>query len=503
MDRGAGILMHIASLPGNFGIGTLGKEAYDFADFIKKAGFKYWQILPLGHTGYGESPYQCFSAFAGNPYFIDFELLKEKGLLKEEDYINEDYGDSSVQIDYGKIFEVKYDILKKAYENFKTNNLEEIKKEFEDFKNKKAFWLEDYSLYMAIKYKFDLKSWYEWDDELKRRDRAAIDKYKTELKDEIEYWSFIQYLFYKQWKDLKEYVNDLGIKIIGDIPIYVASDGADTWSMPENFQINQETLEPISVAGCPPDAFSETGQLWGNLIYNWDNMKKNNYEWWKTRIKESLSLYDVLRIDHFRGFESYWSIPFGDETAQNGEWVKGPGIDLFNEIKKELGEVNIIAEDLGFLTDDVREFLKETGFPGMRILQFAFDGNAENVYLPHNYCKECIAYTGTHDNDTFLGWYEKTSSKEERKRAKLYLGLNGRPEGYNWGFLRGIWSSIADVAIAPTQDFLNLGNDARMNFPSTMGFNWMWRVDKSKLTDELAEKIYKFNEMYGRCESNE
>ena len=503
MDRGAGILMHIASLPGDFGIGTLGKEAYNFADFIKKAGFKYWQILPLGHTGYGDSPYQCFSAFAGNPYFIDFELLKDENLLKEEDYINEDYGDSSVKIDYGKIFEVKYDILKKAYENFKTSNLDEVKKEFQDFKDEKASWLEDYSLYMAIKYKFDLKSWYEWDDKLKRRDKAALDKYKIELEDEIEYWSFLQYLFYKQWKELKNYVNDLGIEIIGDIPIYVASDSADTWSMPENFQINQETLEPIAVAGCPPDVFSETGQLWGNVIYNLDNMKKNNYKWWKTRIKESLTLYDVLRIDHFRGFESYWSIPYGDKTAQNGKWVKGPGIDLFNEIKKELGELNIIAEDLGFLTDDVIEFLKETGFPGMKILEFAFDGNADNAFLPHNYSRKCIAYTGTHDNDTVLGWYEKTSSKEERKRAKLYLGLNARPEGYNWGFLRGVWSSIADVAIAPTQDFLSLGNDARMNFPSTMGSNWMWRVDKNKLTDELAKKIYKFSEVYGRCEGNE
>lgn len=503
MDRGAGILMHIASLPGKFGIGTLGKEAYDFADFIKKAGFKYWQILPLGHTGYGDSPYQCFSAFAGNPYFIDFDLLKDEGLLKEEDYMNENYGDNPAEIDYGKIFDVKYEVLKKAYKNFKISKLNDIKKEFEDFKNEKSFWLEDYSLYMAIKYSFELKSWYEWDDELKRRDEAAICKCKTELKDEIEYWSFLQYLFYKQWKELKDYVNELGVEIIGDIPIYVASDSADTWSMPENFEIDQETLEPISVAGCPPDIFSETGQLWGNLIYNWDNMKKNKYQWWKTRVKESLSLYDVLRIDHFRGFESYWSIPFGDETAKNGKWVKGPGIDLFNEIKKELGDLNIIAEDLGFLTDDVVEFLEETGFPGMKILQFAFDGNAENVYLPHNYCNKCIAYTGTHDNDTILGWYQKTSSKDERKRAKDYLGLNARPEGYNWGFLRGIWSSIADVAIAPTQDFLSLGNEARMNLPSTMGINWMWRVEKNQLTDELADKIYKFNKMYGRCESNE
>ncbi len=503
MNRGAGILMHIASLPGRFGIGTLGKEAYEFADFIKKAGFKYWQILPLGHTGYGDSPYQCFSAFAGNPYFIDFDLLKDEGLLKEEDYINEDYGDDLNSIDYGKIFITKYEVLKKAYKTFKESNLDIMEKEFKEFKDEKSFWLDDYSLYMALKYNFNLKSWYEWSDELKRRDKETISKYKVELKDEIEYWSFLQYLFYKQWRELKDYVNDLGIEIIGDIPIYVASDSADTWSMPENFLINKETLEPIAVAGCPPDIFSETGQLWGNLIYDWDYMKKNKYKWWKTRIKESLTLYDVLRIDHFRGFESYWSIPFGDETAKNGKWVKGPGIELFDEIKNEIGEVNIIAEDLGFLTDDVRKFLKDTGFPGMRILEFAFDGKPDNEYLPHNYCRKCIAYTGTHDNDTCLGWYEKTSSKEERQRAKEYLGLNGRPEGCNWGFIRGIWSSIADVAIAPTQDFLNLGNEARMNLPSTIGSNWKWRVEKGELTEKLAEKIYKFSKMYGRCESNE
>lgn len=499
MNRRSGILMHIASLPGNFGIGTLGKKAYNFADFISKAGFRYWQILPLGHTGYGDSPYQCFSAFAGNPYFIDFEILEDEGLLNKDDYVNEDYGDNDISIDYGKIFDSKYKVLKRAYKNYKKMSLDVIKKEFEEFKNEKAFWLEDYSLYMALKYNFELKSWYEWDEDIKRRDENSIEKYKFELKDEIDYWSFLQYLFYKQWKQLKQYVNKLGIEIIGDIPIYVAADSADTWSKPENFQINDTTLDPLVVAGCPPDAFSETGQLWGNLIYNWDYMKKEKYKWWKIRVKESLSLYDVLRIDHFRGFESYWSIPFGDKTAKNGKWIKGPGIDLFNEIKNELGELNIIAEDLGFLTVDVRKFLKETGFPGMRVLQFAFDGKAENAYLPHNYCEKCIAYTGTHDNDTFLGWYQKTSSKFERERARNYLGLNEIPEGLNWGFIRGIWSSVADITIAPTQDFLNLGNEARMNLPSSLGGNWSWRVQEAQLTDDLANKIYQLNKMYGRC----
>lgn len=499
MDRGAGIIMHIASLPGDFGIGTLGEEAYKFADFIKDAGLKYWQILPLGHTGYGDSPYQCFSAFAGNPYFIDFKILEEQGLLKADDYENENYGENKGEIDYGTLFLAKYNALKKAYRNFKENKNNEIEEKFNEFKIEKQFWLEDYSLYMAIKYHFKLKSWYNWDEDIKRRDKESIDSYKELLKDDIEYWSFIQYLFYDQWDRLKEYVNSLDIKIIGDIPIYVAEDSVDTWSHPENFKINMKTLEPLAVAGCPPDVFSETGQLWGNLIYNWDEMESNEYKWWIKRVEESLKLYDILRIDHFRGFESYWQIPYGEKTAINGKWEKGPGMKLFKKINEKLGEVKIIAEDLGYLTDDVRVFLKETGFPGMRVLQFAFDGNFDNEYLPHRYIKNCIAYTGTHDNDTFLGWYEKTARKEETEIAEEYLGLN-EDEGYNYGFIRGVWGSIADVAITTMQDFLNLGNEARINLPSTLGTNWKWRVDESSLNEELSTKIYKFTKMFGRCE---
>ena len=498
MSRGAGILMHIASLPGEYGIGTLGKEAFKFAEFLETAGLKYWQILPLGHTSYGDSPYQCFSAFAGNPYFIDYDILREEGILREEDYKNENYGDNLEKIDYGTIFESKNKVLKRAYNNFKKGKLKELAQKVDKFKEENSFWLEDYALYMSLKNHFNLVSWQEWPDDIKKREPEAIKKYKESLKDEIEFWSFVQYLFFEQWNALKDYTNSLGIEIIGDIPIYVAEDSVDAWSAPENFKMNLKEMKPLFVAGCPPDMFSETGQLWGNPIYDWDAMKKNNYKWWISRIKESLKLYDIVRIDHFRGFEAYWQIPYGEPTAVNGKWVKGPGMSLFNAVKKELGEINVIAEDLGFLTDEVKEFLKETGYPGMKILEFGF-GGGDSEYLPHNYIKNCIAYTGTHDNDTFLGWFEKTGTKKEVRNAIKYLGLN-EEEGYNWGFIRGIWSSVADTAIAPMQDFLNLGNEARVNLPSTLGTNWQWRAKKEDINENLANKIYKFTKLYGRCE---
>ena len=385
--------MHIASLPGKFGIGTFGKESYEYVDFLFKSGLKYWQILPLGQTGYGDSPYQSFSAFAGNPYFIDFDILKSEGLLKEEEYLNENYGDNKEYIDYGLLFKVKYEVLKRAYNTFKYTNNTELKEKIIVFKEKNKFWLEDYSLYMSIKERFDLKSWQEWDEDIKKRTPLAMERYKNELKDEIEFWSFIQFLFFKQWNELKEYANKKGISIIGDIPIYVAEDSADVWSNPDAYLIYTETLEPIVVAGCPPDAFSKTGQLWGNPIYDWSYMEKRQYKWWIKRVEESLKLYDVVRIDHFRGFESFWEVPYGDETAINGRWTRGPGMKLFDAIKKELGEINVIAEDLGFLTDEVIKFLRESSFPGMKVLQFAFDEREESNYLPHTYTRNCIAYT--------------------------------------------------------------------------------------------------------------
>ena len=498
MERRAGVIMHIASLPGKFGIGTFGKEAYEYVEFLYKSGMRYWQILPLGQTGYGDSPYQSFSAFAGNPYFIDFDILKDEGILSKAEYINENYGDNEEYIDYGLLFNIKYIVLRRAYENFKKSHNFLLKEYFESFKEENNWWLDNYSLYMAVKGKFNLASWQEWDDDIKKRRPEAIELYRNELSDEIEFWSFIQFLFFKQWNELKSYANEKGIKIIGDMPIYVAEDSADVWSNPEAYLIYEETLKPISIAGCPPDAFSETGQLWGNPLYDWNYMEKTGYKWWIKRVEESLKIYDVVRIDHFRGFESYWEIPYGDTTAINGEWVKGPGIKLFNAIKESLGEINVIAEDLGFLTNEVKEFLEETGFPGMKVLQFAFDEREESNYLPHTYTNNCIAYTGTHDNDTFRGWFELTGNKSDVKYCKEYLALT-EEEGYNWGFIRGAWASVADVSIALMQDFLNLGNETRVNFPSTLGGNWKWRIKEGSYNTELADKIYKYTKMYGRC----
>ena len=498
MNRGSGIIMHIASLPGKYGIGTFGKEAYDFGDFMKKAGQKYWQILPLGPTSFGDSPYQSFSAFAGNPNFIDLDILRKDGLLKLEDYDSINFGKNSEDIDYGLIFKEKLKILRKAYDNFNLKKIEDLK----EFQEKEAYWLDDYSLYMALKNHFDLKSWQTWDEDIRLRKKEAMSRYEVELKEEISYWKFLQYEFYKQWNALKSYVNDLGIEIIGDMPIYVAEDSADVWGNPEAFLLHKKTLKPLEVAGCPPDIFAATGQLWGNPIYDWNYMEKTDYKWWVDRIRQSLNLYDVLRIDHFKGFESYWAIPYGDKTAENGEWVKGPGIKVFNAIKDELGDVNIIAEDLGTLTEETIKLRNDTGFPGMKILTFGFDTDSTNPFLPHNYEKNFIVYTGTHDNDTVRGWMETTAPKEQVEKAIEYLSLT-KEEGYNWGVIRGVWSSIADISIAQMQDFLNLGNEARINMPSTLGQNWRWRVKEDAFTDELAEKIYKITKVYGRCDDKE
>lgn len=488
MERGSGIIMHITSLPNKYGIGSFGEEAFKFVDFLKNAGQKHWQVLPLGPTGYGDSPYQCFSAFAGNPYFIGLDLLVKDGLLKLEDIENIDLGKEKERVDYYKIFKNKMEILKKAYKNNK-ESLEEFKLE-----NKK--WIEDYGLFMALKTKFNLKAWYTWDKDIRFREKEAMDKYKKELEDEIGYWIFLQYVFHKQWSSLKEYANSNGIKIIGDIPIYVAGDSCDVWSNHKMFLLDEERV-PLRVAGCPPDYFSETGQLWGNPLYDWVYLDKNNYIWWIDRIKTSLKLYDLVRIDHFRGFEAFWSIPYGDETAINGEWVKGPGVRLFNKVKEELGEVNIIAEDLGLLTQEVIDFLKETGFPGMKVLQFAFSRDYESQYVPHNHIKNCVVYTGTHDNDTFLGWFQDEKNKGDVEYAKEYLKLS-EEEGYNWGFIRGAWSSVASLAIAPLQDFLGLDNNYRMNKPSIAENNWTWRAREEQINEDLEHKIKKLTELYKR-----
>lgn len=489
--RSSGILMHITSLPSPYGIGTFGKEAYKFVDFLIKSNQSYWQILPIGPTSIGDSPYQSFSTFAGNPYFIDFDILKEEGLLKEEDYKNVDFGDNPLKVDYEKIFNHKMPILRKAFNNSKDKYKEEIKK----FKEKNKNWLEDYALYMAIKGEFNLKSWQEWDEDIKIRKKEALDYYKNKLKEEIEYFIFIQYMFFKQWSKLKNYANRNGIKIIGDIPIYVAEDSVDAWANTNVFLLDKNKI-PKVVSGCPPDDFAKTGQLWGNPIYDWDYLEKTNYKWWIERIKGNISLYDVTRIDHFRGFESFWQIPYGEKTAIKGKWVKGPGMKLFNQINKELGQVNIIAEDLGYLTKEVIDFKNETGYPGMKVLEFAFDSREESDYLPHNYNKNCIVYTGTHDNDTVVGW-KSSAPKEDVEFAKKYLNIKDEKD-FNWEFIRGALSSVANLSIIQIQDYLGLDSKGRMNIPSTLGGNWQWRIDEKVLDDKLAKKIGSMTRLYGR-----
>ena len=491
MKRSSGILMPITALPSPYGIGTLGKAAYQFADFLCTSGQSYWQILPIGHTGYGDSPYQAFSAFAGNPYFIDLDTLIEEQLLTKEEVSHLET--QPVQaIDYGQLFTERYPLLRCAFSRVQNKEKEKI----EVFREKQKAWLEDYALYMAIKTDKKGAGWLTWEAELRERDTTCLEKYKTRLEMERRFWVFIQYKFYEQWYKLKKYVNTLGIQIIGDLPIYVASDSCDVWASEGLFKLD-EMRTPYVVAGCPPDAFSDEGQLWGNPIYDWEVMQKTGYNWWVRRIASSLKLFDWIRIDHFRGFEAYWEIPFGETTAIQGEWVKGPGIHLFNKLKEVLGELPIIAEDLGYLTQEVIDLREATGYPGMKVLQFAFNPQEESDYMPHSYPTHCVVYTGTHDNDTIRGWLETTGPKEEVAYAKQYLNLT-KEEGYNWGYIRGAWGSVAVLALTTMQDLLNLGNESRMNFPSTTEGNWGWRMQSDALNQDLSHHLYQTTKMYGR-----
>ena len=494
-ERSSGILFHPTSLPGKYGIGTLGKEAYAFIDFLKKSRQKLWQIFPLGPTGYGDSPYQSFSSFAGNPYLIDFDLLIEAHLLSEEDLRDVFFGDNEEYIDYGAIYNQEYPLLRKAYENFKSSDNHEMKENLEHFKRENASWLNDYSLYISLKNHFNGLPWNEWAHDIKNREHGAMEHYRNELADDIEYHNFIQFLFFKQWGDVKRYANENGIKIIGDIPIFVAADSSDAWANPEIFLFDEER-KPVKVAGVPPDYFSATGQLWGNPLYNWQKLKETNYSWWVERVRANLSTCDIIRIDHFRGFEAYWAVPYGDDTAINGQWEPGPGIDLFNAIKSQLGELPIIAEDLGLMTQGVIDLREATGFPGMKILGFAFDSGEENDYLPHTYTKNCVVYTGTHDNDTLIGWFQK-AKEEDRQFARDYLNSRSDDE-IHWDAIRGAWSSVASMAISPVQDFLGLGSEARINTPGVAAGNWQWRLRHGVLTDELAERIAKLTRVYSR-----
>ncbi|MBR1852924.1 MAG: 4-alpha-glucanotransferase [Lachnospiraceae bacterium] len=491
--RQQGILMPIASIPSAYGIGTFGKESYRFVDFLEKAGQTLWQILPLGPTGYGDSPYQTFSTFAGNPYFIDIEMLIEDGLLTPKECNPASFGEDPFSIDYEKMYFARFPLLRKAFERgFDTISGTESYAEFE---RDNAYWLEDYALYMAVKDSFGGVCYIEWPEDIRRRKKAALNRYRKELDEEVDFYKFQQYLFFTQWKALKQYANERNIEIVGDIPIYVAFDSADTWANPKLFQMDKQGY-PTAVAGCPPDYFSETGQLWGNPLYNWSYHRETEYEWWMQRFAHCYELYDVVRIDHFRGFDEYWAVPYGEPTAVNGEWLKGPGYELFATLKKKLGKKRIIAEDLGFMTESVRKLVKRTGFPNMKILQFGFDSAGESEYLPHKYEHNCVVYTGTHDNDTTVGFIKQMRSKD-LKFARKYLHCKNDKKLCREMIRAGI-ASVADLCIIPMQDWLELDNKARINIPSTLGENWKWRMDPEALTDELAKKIFKMTKLYGR-----
>ena len=491
--RTSGILLPIFSLPGGYGIGCFDCEAYKFIDRLKQAHQRYWQILPLGPTSYGDSPYQSFSTFAGNPYFISLDELVEIGWLSADELPPKE---ENTTIDYAALYNTRFALLKKAFQrsNITTDG------EFQQFIQEKAYWLNDYALFMALKDFFSGNAWQQWPEDIRLRWQNAIDYYTDKLQENIQFYKFLQFIFLKQWKRLKAYANAQGIDIIGDIPIYVAYDSADTWANPYLFQFN-EKLEPTAVAGCPPDGFSADGQLWGNPLYNWPVHEQQNFSWWISRIASCFELYDVVRIDHFRGFDEYYSIPYGNTTARGGHWEKGPGMKLFHQIKASLGDKKIIAEDLGYLTDSVRQLVKDTGYPGMKVLEFAFDSrdsSGANNYLPHNYDRNCIVYTGTHDNETMLGWF-KSILPEEKDALRRYLCTDTQDD------LKLLdksiclaMQSVADTCIIPMQDWLVLDNCARINKPSTLGGNWCWKMTTNQQNDALMAKIARITAIYGR-----
>ncbi len=475
----------------------MGKEARKFIDFLQEAGQSYWQILPIHPTSFGDSPYASYSTFAGNPYFIDFEMLKDEDLLSPSDYENINWGDQEDQVDFGILYNQHSHVLKKAVEKF----LKNPDPEYQEFLKKNSDWIDDYAVFMALKERFDGRAWSEWSEEYRHYSKENVKKWDQEMKETTDYYRVIQYFFARQWEALKDYAAKHGIEIIGDLPIYVAMDSVDVWSHPDLFELD-ENLVPIEVAGCPPDGFSATGQLWGNPIYNWKRHKETGYEWWIRRVDYLTNLYDVLRIDHFRGFDSFYSIPFGAKDAIHGKWNEGPGIDLFNAIADKVGEKRIIAEDLGYLTDSVKKLLADTGYPGMKLLQFAFDSRdaGASYYAPYNYPKNSVAYTGTHDNDTIQGWFEDISD-EDRKFAEEYLQISD-PKDRHWVMIRELLKSPSDTAIITAQDLLGLGSESRMNTPSTVGKNWKWRLKEGQLDSKLAEKLRKMNRLYSRNENS-
>ncbi len=487
--RKSGILMHITSLPGPYGIGTMGKYAYDFIDFLSKSGQTYWQILPLNPTGFGDSPYQAFSSHAGNPYLIDLDMLIADGLLENADLDDVFWGDNPLRVDFGAMYEHRYEILRKAFGRFTPE------KEYSDFVVENSSWLNDYAAFAALKAKTG-KTWLEWPRQLMLHDCEALAKACSELEDEISFQRFMQYIFFKQWRALHKYAGERGVRIIGDVPIYVPLDSAEVWANPELFELD-ENRRPIEVAGCPPDGFSADGQLWGNPLYNWGKMRKQGFKWWLDRLSAASHMYDVIRIDHFRGFESFWAVPYGDTDAKRGRWKKGPGEDFISAVKGAFSSLDCIAEDLGFMTAEVKALQQFSGYPGMKVIEFAFDPREDGNYLPHLYPKNSVCYTGTHDNATLSQWLAE-ASEQDLAHARAYLGLNNE-EGYAWGMLRGGMSSVSRIFIAQMQDYLGLGAEARMNRPGILSpDNWTWRASEGYISDALAEKIHSMTALYGR-----
>lgn len=487
--RKSGILMHITSLPGPYGVGTLGKSAYAFLEFLHKSGQQSWQMLPLTPTGYGDSPYQSCSAYAGNPYLIDLDTLVRQHLLTKEELLGVDWGEDESRVDFGKLYNGRTPILKLAYSRFRNDRA------LNAFIKKNASWLEDFALYMALKETHGYAPWFQWEKKLKFRDPETLEEQKQLLEEPMRFYCFVQYMFYRQWNALRKKAGEYGIELIGDVPIYVPYDSVEVWKEPQLFRLD-ETLTPTDVAGCPPDAFTADGQLWGNPLYRWDVMKENGFQWWIDRLGAAGKLFDVVRLDHFRGFEAYWSVPYGDENARGGKWIKGPGMDFVNALKEKLPELNFIAEDLGYLTQEVIDLRDESGYPGMKVLEFAFDSKEPSEYRPHTYTANTVCYTGTHDNMTMRQWFEEASD-EAVKVAVDYMALT-KKEGYVWGTIRTAMSSVSERAIVQMQDYLNLGGEARMNFPGKPSGNWTWRAKKGFTSNGLAAKILELTNRYDR-----
>ena len=492
MNRSSGILMPMSSLPSPYGIGTMGASAYAFVDFLKAAGQKYWQLLPLGPTSYGDSPYASPSTFAGNPYYIDLDLLIRDGLLKKADLRNLRWGDDPERVDYGLIYKNRYKVLRKAFRSGR----ERYASEAEAFRRENASWLENYALFMSVKEKFGMVSWQEWPDEaIRLRKPEAVKTYTDELREEIDFWCFVQFLFFQQWNALREYARQQGIGFIGDIPIYVAMDSADIWAEPWFFQLDED-LRPKEVSGCPPDAFNDDGQLWGNPLYDYDRMKADGFGWWIRRVEGASRLYDVLRIDHFRGFESYWAVPAGEDTARNGKWRKGPGMDLVGVLTGWFRDLTFIAEDLGYTTPEVQKLLRDSGLPGMKVLQFAFDAHGDSDYLPHCCPFNSSMYIGTHDNDTVKGWLASTKSADKAFARKYCHITSG--EGWCWGLIRVGLSTPSDLFVVQMQDVLELSGENRMNTPGIPMGNWCWRMLPGAATEEIAARLADLTKLYGR-----